>query len=314
MSAKNICPITYQELKIQEKIYSSKGLKLLSSKLNSLNPLDFDSESLIQEAIKRADKLSIPGIQPKLIAKLNIKNSRFDITNKNGTYILKPQHELYKQAPENEDLTMRLAKTCGIEVPLHGLVYTRDDKLCYFIKRFDRYNRSKKISVEDFAQLSGNDRDTKYNYSMEKVVGILDKYTSFPVLEKSELFLRLIVNYILGNEDMHLKNYSLIVKNNKVTLSPAYDLINSTLALGTPKEEIALSINGRKNNLRRKDFIDYYAKERLNLNSNIIEKQLNKIIQAKKSWEDIINKSFLTDDNKQKYLDIINSKSSVLGL
>ncbi len=238
------CPISYEPS--GKKLYSEKGLKLLSQNLNDLKPLDYTAEQQRQEAMERATKMSIQGVQPKLSAILNIKEECFEIVDKNGKYILKPQHHLFPELPQNEDLTMRLAKIIGINVPLHGLVYSKDKTLTYFIKRFDRIGHKTRVPVEDFAQLSGLSRDTKYNYTMEKIVKLIDEYFTFPSIEKVKLFQLVLFNYLVGNEDMHLKNYSVIRNGDKVEFSPAYDLLNTTIVLKGDIEEIALPIDGKK--------------------------------------------------------------------
>ncbi len=213
----NRCPITYDLC--NESAYSEKGLKQLSPNLKTLVPLDFSAEELRKEAMLRASKMSIQGVQPKLSAILNIKDGRFEIVDKNGKYILKPQHHVFPELPQNEDLTMRLAASVGIEVPLHGLIWSKDSSLTYFIKRFDRRGHKDKVAVEDFAQLAGMSRDTKYNYSMEKLVRLIDDYCTFPAIEKAKLFKLVLFNFLTGNEDMHLKNYSVIVRNGKMTIT-----------------------------------------------------------------------------------------------
>lgn len=308
-----ICSITYEPIASTEQ-YSQAGLKLLSPRLKLLKTLPLDASQLRKEALKRAHKLSIQGVQSKLSAKLNVAHACFELVDKGGTYILKPQHQLYEQAPENEDLTMRCAAAAGIEVPIHGLVCSRDGSLTYFIKRFDRYNKNKKYAVEDFAQLAQKNRETKYDFSMEKMVPLVDTYTTFPMLEKAELLKRILVNFLLGNEDMHLKNYSVITKNAKVTLAPAYDFINSTIALPDAKEQIALTLNGKKSNLKRKDFIDYYAKEKLQLNDTIIEAQLKCIQLALPTWRQLIEASFLSPPLKEKYLSLLHQRLQLLDI
>src|SRR5574338_710041 len=161
----NICPITYQPC--GDKKYSDKGLIFLSRNLTQLKDLPFTQEEQLREAAIRADKMSIQGVQPKLSAKLKVKDEVFDIVDRGGEYILKPQNNFYPELPENESLTMKLAELAGIEVPLCGMIYSSDGKFTYFIKRFDRYGRNKKLSVEDLAQLAGKSRETKYDYSME---------------------------------------------------------------------------------------------------------------------------------------------------
>ena len=161
---------------------------------------------------------------------------------------------------------MDLASTVGIDVPIHGMVYSKDLSLTYFIKRFDRKGQKDKVSVKDFAQLAGMSRDTKYNYSMEKLVKLIDDFCTFPAIEKAKLFKRVIFNYLVGNEDMHLKNYSVIVQNGKVELSPAYDFLNSTIVL-----------KGKKSNLNAEVLINYFGKECCGLTDKVIEKNLVEI-------------------------------------
>jgi serine/threonine-protein kinase HipA len=215
----NRCPITYEECEGGK--YSLKGLKQLSPRLKSLKDFPFSAEEQVREAIARAAKMSIQGVQPKLSVHLNVKNENFEIVDTGGRYIFKPQTTNYREVPENEDVTMRLAKLIEIDVPLHGLVYSKDDTMTYFIRRFDRVGRNKKIPVEDFAQLSGKDRETKYESSMEQIISLIEQFCTFPSIEKLKLFNLTLFNYLVGNEDMHLKNFSVIRRDLKVELSPA---------------------------------------------------------------------------------------------
>ena len=296
----NTCPITYEPC--GDKKYSEKGLKLLSRNLTRLEDFPYTQEEQLREAAARAPKMSIQGVQPKLSAKLKVTEGIFEVTDRGGEFILKPQNTLYPQFPENEDLTMRLADKIGLEIPLHGLLYSKDQKLTYFIKRFDRYGKGNKYSVEDFAQLAGKSRDTKYDYSMEKVAGIIDNYCTFPAIEKIKLFKLTIFNFLTGNEDQHLKNFSLITKDNKVTFTPFYDLINTTISLANPMEEIALPLKGKKSKLNRKILVEYWGKERLGLNDQLLNQTLKSINDNFESWAALINKSFLSNEMKEKYI------------
>lgn len=308
----NRCPISY--IPCGKKTYSEKGLKLLSPSLKSLSLLNYSAEELRAEAMQRASKMSIQGVQPKLSAALSIKNGQFDIVDKSGRYILKPQHHLFPELPQNEDLTMRLASSIGIEVPLHGLIYSKDGSLTYFIKRFDRMGQKDKVAVEDFAQLAGLSRDTKYNFSMEKLVKLIDEYCTFPVLEKVRLFKMVLFNFLIGNEDMHLKNYSIIIRNGKVELSPAYDLLNSSIVLKGEIEEIALTMKGKKSNLNYHVLVNYFGKERCGITDRIIEKTLSNIQKSLNSWFEMIEISFMSDEMKDKYKTFLQRRIEILGL
>jgi serine/threonine-protein kinase HipA len=308
----NLCPITYTPC--EENRYSDAGLRLLSPELNSLKDLEYTAEEQRKEAYNRASKMSIQGVQPKLSARLNIKEGKFEIVDKGGKFILKPQHHLYTQMPENEDLTMRLAEEIGLEIPLHGLVWSKDDTLTYFIKRFDRKGQNDKVPVEDFAQLAGLSRDTKYNYSMEKIVDVINRYCTFPSIENLKLFKLVIFNYLIGNEDMHLKNYSIITEDGKVKLSPCYDLVNSTIEYEKQDEEIALPLKGKKKQLTRNILVDYFGKERCELTAKSIEKVLETIFSAVPKWRELINISFLSKAMKDKYLDLLDTRLKILKI
>jgi len=150
--------------------------------------------------------------------------------------------------------------------------------------------------------------DTKYNFSMEKVIKILDKFTTFPMIEKTKLFRRTLFSFLIGNEDMHLKNFSLISQNGKHELSPAYDLVNSTLAMPNATEEIALPLNGKKKQLTKKDFIDYFALKRLNLQPKIIQKIVQDFQNSVPIWQNLIQRSFLSKEGKIGYTQILNER------
>ncbi len=305
----NRCPISYQYCGAKQ--YSAIGLKMLSKSLVNLEALPFSAQEQRKEAAVRMKRMSIQGVQPKLSANLDTRNSTFTIVNQKGKYIIKPQSDIYQQLPENEDVSMRMAKVVGIEVPLHGMIYSKDGSLSYFIKRFDRVGRNQKLPVEDFSQLAGKSRDTKYDFSIEQVIHLIDRYCTFPVIEKIKFFKLVLFSFLIGNEDMYIKNFSLLTKNNKVVFSPAYDLLNSTLAMDGG-EEMALTLAGKRSRFKRKDLIDYLGKERLELKEHSITKVEEKIQSVIPKWEDLINSSFLEDQRKMAYLALIKKRGQRL--
>ena len=306
----NRCPITYEPLP-DGATYSQNGLKLLNRNLVSLAPLEFTAEQQRQEAISRAGKMSIQGIQLKLSAVLRITEGRFEVVNRGGRYILKPQSLDFPELPENEDVTMRMAAAAGIAVPVHGLLRSIDSSFTYFIKRFDREGRER-LPVEDFAQLSGESRDTKYDSSMEKVATIIDQFCTFPALERVKLFERTLFSFLVGNEDMHLKNFSLITRDEKVELAPAYDFLNTTIAIKAAKEEFALPIKGKKSKLTHNDLLNYFARERLQINEKVLSDVLSRFAKALPAWRELLDHSFLSADAKQKYAAILDERGDRL--
>ena len=314
VSKANVCLITYQDISAGQN-YSSEGLRLLSPQLAKLESLTLTLDEQREEAARRAGKMSIQGVQVKLSAKLAVSQGQFKIVDRNGTYILKPAPAGYREVPENEDLTMRLAAATGIEIPLHGLVYAKDGTRTYFIKRFDR-RKGKKLYLEDFGQLLGLSREVKYDTSMEAFAKVVQEHTTFPALECREFFLRTIFCFITGNEDMHAKNFSLFSEDNEVfKLSPAYDFLNSTIVTsGKSKEELAVPLRGKKSKLTRKDFLEYFGKERLKLNGKAIEECLSQLQRALPEWTNLIQRSFLSSEMKQAYSNLLAERRKRLGL
>ena len=300
----NRCPITYEPCGTEK--YSLAGLKLLSTSLKNLKDFPYTPKEQVQMAARLGSKMSIQGVQPKLSVILNVKEEVFEVVENGGRFIVKPPHDLYNEVPQNEDLTMRLAALVGIQVPLHGMVYNIDGSLSYFIRRFDRVG-NQKVATEDFSQLLEFSRDTKYESSMEQVAFVIEKHCTFPVIEKLKLFRLVIFNYLVGNEDMHLKNFSLIRLQNKVELSPAYDLLNTSIIMPV-KEEIALPLKGKKSKLNRKIFVDYFGKDRLGLSEESLSTELLKFENILSSWMDFIQNSFLSEKMREQYVRLIESR------
>jgi serine/threonine-protein kinase HipA len=293
--------------------YSPAGLRELDRRLESLAPLPYTREQLIEEAVSRAVKMSIQGVQPKVSAVLRVTEGRMEIVDNGGRYIVKPPHLVHAELPENEALTMSLAETLGIEVPVHGLLLNADGTRSYFIRRFDRVGHGKQ-PVEDFAQLSGAGRETKYDSSTERLVDVINRFCTFPVLDRIRFFNRFLCAFLTGNEDMHLKNWSLVTRDDRVELSPAYDLLNSTIPNPGSREELALPLNGKKSNLRANDFWKYLAQDRLGLAAGVIEDAKARFAAVTAQWPARIEASFLSAQMIERYLRLLAERRSRLGL
>jgi serine/threonine-protein kinase HipA len=293
--------------------YSPAGLRLLDRRLTALAPLPYTREQLLEESAARAVKMSIQGMQPKFSTVLRANEGRMEIVDNGGRYIVKPPHPIYAELPENEALTMSLAANVGIEVPVHGLLLNGDGTRSYFVRRFDRAGWNKR-PVEDFAQLSGANRDTKYDSSTERLIEIIDRFCTFPALERIKFLDRILCAYLTGNEDMHLKNWSLITRDDKVELSPAYDLLNSTIPHRRSREEMALPLRGKKSKLHANDFWRYLGTERLGLGPALIEQAQIRFAKASAAWRARIDTSFLSDEMKARYHDLLAHRSERLAL
>lgn len=307
------CPITLLPV-AKGKQYSESGLKEIHPKLNNLYPLDLTHDEQLKQARLRADKMSIQGVQPKLSAVLRLKEKTLTLVDRGGKFILKPNPSQFEEVPENEALTMRMASMAGIEVASHGLIRAVDGSWVYFTKRFDRTGRRGRIHVEDFAQLSNATRETKYDSSLERVAQVVDTYCTFPVLERPKLAVRLLFSFLIGNEDMHLKNFSLWSKDGVVSLAPAYDLLNTTIVLENASEESALPLKGKKKHLTKKLWIDYFCRERLQLSDQQTTKILASLQSATKDWWRLIDASYLSPKKKTQYKKVLAERCARLGI
>jgi serine/threonine-protein kinase HipA len=132
-------------------------------------------------------------------------------------------------------------------------------------------------------------------------VTTIDEFCAFPAVEKRKLAKRILFCFLTGNEDMHLKNFSLINRKAKVELSPAYDLLNTSIVLRNPREECALPIRGKKSNLTRNDLISYFCRDRCQLSDNEVKKLLDDLESSTTAWPEVIQRSYLSVEMKEHY-------------
>jgi serine/threonine-protein kinase HipA len=201
-------------------------------------------------------RITVTGVQKKLSLAQEGKGAkaRLTIVGLWGSYILKPPPEEYPNLPENEDAVMRLAGISGISTVPHALIRLASGELSFICKRIDRTHEGRKLTMEDFCQVSERLTEDKYRGSVERVGKLLRQYSVYPGLDVVDFFERVVFCYLTGNSDMHLKNYSLIETGAGMRLAPAYDLLSTVLVIPDDSEETALTINGKKSNLAVKDF------------------------------------------------------------
>jgi serine/threonine-protein kinase HipA len=167
-------------------------------------------------------------------------------------HILKPPAPEYPGMPELEHWTMVLARASGLRTAEAGLIPLSSGEPAFITRRFDRQD-ARRIHVEDLCQLSGLATEHKYRSSMEKVGTVVRDLATTPGDDALRLFEVTVFSFLVGNSDMHLKNWTLVRDAGRVVLSPAYDLLPVRLLVNDP-EETALPVNGRKNRLERRDF------------------------------------------------------------
>ena len=255
---------------------------------------------------------SLTGVQPKLSLNLHKHegSNRLTIVGLWGDFIFKPQTDAYPELPENEDLTMHLAEAARIKVVPHSLIHLADGSLGYITRRIDRTKKGEKIDMEDMCQLTLHPTEYKYKSSCEQIAKAIAAYSSTPRLDLVNFMQVLLFSFVTGNNDMHLKNFSLYRPKALYQLSPAYDLLNVAIANPKDKEEMALSINGKKARIKLADFLK--ASDTMRIEQRVTLGLINGLRDAMPAWIDLINNSFLSDEMKQNYLDLISRRMDVL--
>ena len=285
--------------------------------------IDFPLQDVEEHLLKIELRGAMAGVQTKLSMTYEGKGKqgRLTIVGLWGEYILKPPSNQYVELPENEDLTMHLAEIAGIGIANHTLVRLEDNSLAYLTRRFDRVttNRglkkeaSSKLHVEDMCQLTERLTEDKYQGSMEQIGRVIKNYSDNPLWDVLRLFERALFCFLTGNADMHLKNWSLLrTSANVLMLSPAYDLLSTKFALPEDDEEMALPLNGKKNNLQRRDF-DAFA-ERIGLPVGLRDTMYRNFKKRIPAMMDFIHSSFLSEQSKITYREIIRVRSERIGL
>lgn len=258
--------------------------------------------------------LTVPGVQPKLSLALDTvarQSSKLTLVGLGGNFILKPQVSEYPELPENESITMRMAAHCGIPTVPQGLIALASGEFAYITRRVDRVD-GVKLPMEDMCQLSERLTEDKYKGSYEQVARLIRKFSRNPGYDVLVLYESLIFCFLVGNADMHLKNYSLLTsKDTMVQLSPLYDLVATKLALPEDKEETALTFNGKKSKINKEDFLSY-AKT-TGILPKVAMSSIDKLLAQIDSLGDFVQKSYLSTPLKQAYLDLMDVRYSRLS-
>ena len=302
------CLYCYQELDEGQKDFHPHCVrKFFGTKDTPL--LEYRHEDLdrLAEQVIRA-QTSLTGVQPKLSLNLNKHDgcSRLTIVGLWGDYIFKPQTEDYPQLPENEDLTMHLAEAAKISVVPHSLIRLADGRLGYITKRIDRTKNGEKIDMEDMCQLTMHPTEYKYKGAYEQIAKAIVQYSGTPKLDIANYMQMLLFCFVTGNNDMHLKNFSLYRPAQNYQLTPAYDLLNVAIVNPKDQEELALPLSGRKTKLRLEDFVN--AAKTMGLEKIVVLRLISSLQKVLPKWLTLIHNSFLDKEMKDKYEELVISR------
>lgn len=283
-----------------------------------LPEIDVDDESLKLLAEETVHKgFTVPGVQKKLSLHLvrDGNKSRLTLVNYPIGYILKPQVKQFEKLPESEQLVMSMADRAGISTVPHALIKSKTE-LMYITKRVDRIDvdgKTRKLAMEDFCQLDFRLTCDKYKGSYERCAKIIKRYSSRVGIDMTEFYLRLVFCFLVGNSDMHLKNFSLIETgeaSGRYVLPPAYDLLPVNANMPSDKEEFALPMNGKKTNIRKNDFLKFA--DACDIKRSVAERLIKSIVRYSPEFLEMCDDSLLSIELKERLKEIITERTGTL--
>ncbi len=274
----------------------------------SLDQMDEMAKNVVERSI------AVPGVQAKLSMSLikeakEKSDSRLTVVGAlGGQFILKPPAERFAEMPANEHVTMRIAESFGIQVVPSSLIRLESGELSYITKRVDRTEDGNKIHMIDMFQIT--EAFDKYKSSMERVGQAIENYSDNTMLDKILYFELALFSFITGNNDMHLKNFSMIESASGWVLAPAYDLLNASIVNPDDNEELALTLSGKKRKLKRENFEELAG--RLGLTEKQTKGAISRMIRYKPRAMKWIERSFLSEEMKLAYTELLEDRYMLL--
>lgn len=302
------CPICLGDLAADETYHSACIESLFGTSV--LPAFEIDLARLYAlAASKMAGKMSISGAQEKVSLTLSSDRRTLEVSATGGRYILKPETSRFSSVPQNEHVTMCMAKLVSIETPPFGLFRQTGGEAPYIIKRFDRSDDGTKLQVEDFCQLAEKRVRDKYDGSAELCVKLLRKYATEPLIEIQKLYRLILFSWWMANGDMHLKNFSLLTTSDGIRrLSPAYDLVCTRLVI--PDDTLAMPVGGRDKRFTRRKWLEFA--EYCQIPEKAAKRLIASQVEALEPALQLITASFLPDQMQEQYAAIIRENSAAL--
>lgn len=268
-----------------------------------------DINQLAQVVVE--SRTTVTGVQAKLSMDLEHdaygRAQRLTIVGVMGRYILKPQTEQFERLPEIEDLTMHLAEIARISTVPHALIRFEDGELNYITRRIDRTDDGRKLPMEDMCQLAGRLTEQKYQGSYETIAKLINRYSSVARLDLVNFWEQVVFSWIVGNADMHLKNFSLISeKPGKYVLTPTYDQVSTAIVMPEDTDELALPLNGFQKKLLSMDFVQ--AMENTGLTTLMAQRILTRFTALREKWFACIDDSFISETQKVQFKALITKR------
>jgi serine/threonine-protein kinase HipA len=312
---KNNCLYCYQALTNEVDFHQKCVLKFFgTNQAPAMLHTNNEMYVLAKQVIERS--VAVPGVQPKLSMSI-LKEKGLGVQGRltvvgalEGNYIFKPPSDTYPEMPENEHVTMRIAEAFGIRVVESSLIHLASGERSYITKRIDRTKKGEKIHMLDMFQIT--EANDKYISTMEKVGKAIRAHSSNTLLDLLSFFEVSLFCFITGNNDMHLKNFSMIKSSVGWVLAPSYDLLNVRIINTKDREDLALMMGGKKTKLNRLYF------ERFGADLGLSPKQINGVFSrfTKNKSKAIywIEQSFLSQEMQKSYLDVLNERYARLAM
>lgn len=311
----NKCLYCYEPIRTGHNFHKKCSLEFFGTPTPPVIEYSLDQmDELAKNVVERS--VAVPGVQAKLSMSLvkeakGKSDARLTVIGAlGGQYIFKPPSDRFPEMPENEHVTMRMAETFGIRVVPSSLIRLASGELSYITKRVDRTENGDKIHMIDMFQIT--EAFDKYKSSMEKVGKALNSYSDNTLLDKIFYFELTLFSFITGNNDMHLKNFSMIESPSGWVLSPAYDLLNASILNPDDEEELALTLAGKKKKLKRYHFIQFG--EGLGLTDKQIKGAFKRIERNTRKAIEWIDRSFLSEDMMNAYKEVFEVRYKQLGI
>ena len=220
-------------------------------------------------------RFSLAGVQLKFSA---VKEATGGLTipaqGRGGAWIVKLPSMKFQNVPENEFSMMSLAAMVGIDVPEHKLMPLKEiaglpegigdvDGSAFVIKRFDRADDGSSVHIEDFAQVFNVFPEDKYKKANSRSLAEVIAAEAGQA-DVAEFIRRLVFNTLIGNADMHLKNWSLIYPDRRhARLSPAYDFVSTIPYIKDTKAALTVGRTKKMEEFSRDELTYLAGKARL---------------------------------------------------
>lgn len=299
LTKKQLAEIFYHPSCAKKMWNSTRILKIL---LDSQEPLNSFRETIYGA--------SISGAQRKGLFKY--AKGQLTPTSKGSQFIVKPQGD-YSFLPENEHVTMAIAKDVGFDVPPFTIFDAGDDVgMVFAIKRFDVTDNGEQLRLEDAAQVIQQKSEDKYKSSYEQLAKAIKNYSDAPTADLFELWKRMLFSFFIGNADMHLKNWSFIelkAMQGIFRLSPCYDFLNTRLAIADEEVDVGLALNGQKHKITKDLFVNFAKTYQI---GHLIDTVFDELDNWMQKTEELVSHCYLPEPKKEKYIEIVQSRYEVL--